>query len=266
MERQMQTHEVRHLEIPKPPRVLNTYRARMEATVRRRVHRADADPFDGAGVRAAGHLSPADLPFPSRRLIGAPKVPAPPLVDLNAKPKQRVDTLVRAYRGAIERRWLDASIDYRAIWAFLQRSYEVLASREIPPSAWADWSCDAWDAMSVKAGEPQSAPTLFFVYAIKRIEKHQGWFEAAYAPLLGRVIYGPYAQSVIDRYTLLNPLMARGVSLDEAVALVFPEGYERACALGLRESELVQRELRERADAGEYLWHVGLRLRRGDDS
>ncbi len=215
-------------------------------------------------------------PLVTTVMMATPRVPSPPPLSVDLNDGEAALRLVRYFRGAVESRtgepcFILARCDVQRSRFFrvLVEAAEVFREQEVPPAAWAAFSCDVWAHYSAKR---RKTPPLNWVFAANRINDRLGWFrreQGSYSG--GRLVFPEEHCDLLRRADavtrLIGPSLRQEVRSGRklTVGLVasvgcdlldewFPGGFQayldRARSCGERDA----RRIRVLVDQGEFIW------------
>lgn len=206
-------------------------------------------------------------PYPGISQVSPVTVPNPPLLDPKAEPREWVQRMLAAYRGAVDARYgldekgrgcgvlLRGDITRARFYKGFVEAARALIEHEIPPAAWALWYIDAWRE-HVDEGLSKKAPPVHTVFSAKRINERRGWFRRESESYLGgRVLIGKVYKQLLDRYTAMYRELPRTSDPAALFAKHFPDGeYNRLLEAARQESLEDQARLRRLVARGEFVW------------
>lgn len=216
----------------------------------------------GAAALAVGMPRTDELwvpSFPSTALVGAPRVPSPPLLDASYAPDEQAAIMARAYRTCVEARFgMKSMVLARVIriqetkeFVELAKAIPLLLQNRIAPIAWAVWSMDVWKQY-VRSDRP---PPITWVFKAARIEKQLGWFLQDGGVGGGQSHVVPALRTLYVRYEQMRAAVVKGMDLVAAIEQHLPRtAYEQLIAAARTQVAAMQLEIDRNIQAGKFLW------------
>lgn len=205
--------------------------------------------------------------YPGIDVVAPAQVPDPPLLDPESPSLDHVTILAAAYRGAVESRFggrcyvLRGDLRGTKHWAAFVGAAEALIEHNIPPAAWAAFSCDVWKKFSARGPRPTRGkgwPPVAWVFSAKRIEERRGWFRAEESDYSGgRAIFGPKHKDLMYRFARLDWVLGdpRVRDVGAVVEQFFPGNlYEELVNAARAEAADYRERFKRQIREGRFLW------------
>ena len=219
----------------------------------------------GARTSNGGPARRDPPPMPITARLPPAKTPSAPWFPPGLSEEDRVDWLLRAYRGmsafttgkrsfVLSRRDSARKSKY---WAALLQSADYMLEWGWSPARWVAFSFDTWQYDRGK----DSVPPLSYVFSEKRMCEQMEWFsgEQEYYCSSNLLVFSPVHKDLIARWSSMNACitLARGddEQVQAAIERFFPgDAFERMCVQARSDAEAKQAELDAACARGEWLW------------
>lgn len=225
----------------------------------------------GDGSNTPPNLNhPAVPPFPGNTIVAPVTVPEAIHLDDGASKVMQVNAMMKAYRGAIERRYggrcfafskgdVSRSKHFKGLSDFA----DALIAHKISPSAWCIHRVDKWREQrghigKAKPGERRAQPSIQFVFAARSIEDDSRWrFRQEYATgrLGGGQVFTATHRKLLLRWHSVQRDIRRGVQPELALLEHLPgDTYQCLVDQARLESAEMRYKLESDIQRGRHVW------------
>lgn len=219
-------------------------------------------------------------PFPSNELVGMAYRPSPPEVKEGMTDKEKVELLVKAYKGAVKSRYgksdysMRGNLEQHRNFKALLSAANMLMEKGVAPAVWVMWKFDQsiafWEKVDAdpefadkhkSKKRPKKYSPIYIVYTKSSISKQAGWCRSESVKYRdGQTYFSPTHKKVTVLWKKMDadlrsecPLTDRDTR--DVVARTFPGTlYNELVAKAAQENKDKQDRWNYLANTGVFIW------------